>query len=377
MADSGPALARSGEDAPSVRGIQSAGSARLFFEGDELYAAMLASIGAARVTVWLECYLFASDEIGWMFARALAERARAGVDVHVHLDAAGGLGRTSEKMVAHLREHDVRVKWFHRWSWRRPLRYNRRNHRKLLVVDGDLAYLGGFNIHRESARSIVGDGRWRDTHVAVDGALAQQASDLFALSWSGRRDRSSGACHVETPALLSNHNRACRHRIRCLYENVFGAAQQRIRLTTPYFVPDLRMLRRLLRAARRGLEVQLLVPARSDVRIAQWAARAFYARLIKAGVGVHEYLPRMLHAKTLVVDGRWAAVGTANFDYRSLHLNYELLLATGQAEVCAQLERQFTVDLGQSRRVTARDWAARSWIHRLKERIGYSMRRWL
>lgn len=352
-------------------------STRLFFEGDELYAAMLRSIAGARISVWMECYLFASDEIGWMFARALAERAEAGVDVRVHLDAAGGLGRTSDAMVAFLREHRAQVQWFHRWSWRDPWRYNRRNHRKLLVVDDALAYVGGFNIHRESAQTIVGETRWRDTHAAIDGPLAAQAAALFEMSWQGRCDRSHAPCRVDLPALLPNHNRSCRQRIRCLYAEWVAAARQHIRVTTPYFVPDLRLLRRLAASARRGVEVVLLVPRHSDVTLAQWAARAFYGRLIKAGVHVYEYLPRMLHAKTMVVDGRRAVVGTANLDYRSLHLNYELLFATEQADVCAQLDRQFEDDVAQSERITRRRWAARSGFQRLLERIGYTMRRWL
>jgi len=365
-----------GASSTSVVRAEEAG-VRLFFEGDALYAAMLASIAQARTRIWLECYLFAADEIGWQFAQALGARADAGLDVRVHIDAAGAVGRTSAALVAHLRKHGVKVRWFHRWSWRHPLRYNRRNHRKLLVVDGSIAYVGGFNIHRESARAIVGDSRWRDTHAAIEGSLARQAADLFERSWRGRRDRSRTPCRVDAPALLSNHNRACRHRIRCLYAEVFAAARQRICVTTPYFVPDLRILRRLLGAARRGVQVDLLVPERSDVAIAQWAARAFYGRLIRAGVQIHEYRPRMLHAKTIVVDSRWAAVGTANLDYRSLHLNYELLLVTEQAGLCAQLERQFAQDLAQAACVTPRHWAARAWLQRLQERIGYAMRRWL
>ena len=134
----------------------------LFTEGDTLYAAMLASIRSARHRVWMESYLFAGDEIGRVFADTLAECAQSGVEVRVQLDAAGAFGRGVISIVRHLRAHGVAVKWFHRWNWHRPLRYNRRNHRKLLVIDDRTAYIGGFNIHRESSRRVFGEARWRD-----------------------------------------------------------------------------------------------------------------------------------------------------------------------------------------------------------------------
>ena len=129
---------------------------QLFTEGDALYEAMLASINSATAFVRMESYIFASDEIGWRFAQALARSAAAGVDVRVHLDAAGAWGSRSSLLQRYLRDHSVQLRWFHRWSWREPLRYNRRSHRKLFVVDDRVAYVGGFNIHRESSRRCYG-----------------------------------------------------------------------------------------------------------------------------------------------------------------------------------------------------------------------------
>lgn len=348
----------------------------LFTEGDELYAAMLESIRGARRTVRMESYIFANDEIGRAFAAALAERAQAGVEVRLHLDAAGALGTGSAPVEQHLRERGVAVKWFHRWSWHRPLRYNRRNHRKLLVVDDDhLAYVGGFNIHRQSSRRFYGDARWRDTHASISGVLALDAAKLFDAFWHGHRHwrpALSGDAN-----LIPNHTAKCRHRIRCLYSDAFAGARERIYLTTPYFVPDMLMQQRLMNAARRGVDVRLLVPSQSDVPLARWAAHAFYAALIAAGVRVYEYLPRMLHAKTIAIDGRWSVIGTANFDYRSFFLNYELLLAVSEPSVCARLERQFHADLGESTAVSCGRWAKRRWWRRLLELVGWTVRRWL
>ena len=347
----------------------------LFTEGDVLYAAMLTSIRGARCTVRMESYIFANDEIGREFAAVLAERAKAGVEVRLHLDAAGALGIGSASVEQHLRERGVAVKWFHRWNWRRPLRYNRRNHRKLLVVDDQIAYLGGFNIHRESSRRHYGNARWRDTHASISGALVLDAAKLFDAFWQGHRHWRPALGGDAN--LVPNHTGKCRHRIRCLYSEAFAAARERIYLTTPYFIPDLLMQQRLITAAGGGVDVRLLVPSRSDVPLANWAAHAFYAALIAAGVRVYEYLPRMLHAKTIAIDGNWAVLGTANFDYRSFFLNYELVLAVREPDFCAQLERQFHADLGESSSVASGHWVKRRWWRRLLEVVGWTMRRWL
>ena len=349
----------------------------LFTEGDSLYAAMLASIRSARHAVRLESYIFAGDEVGWQFAETLAERAAAGVKVKLHLDAAGAFGSASRAVERHLRDRGVRVKWFHRWSWRQPLRYNRRNHRKLLAIDERIAYVGGFNIHRESSRRSYGEARWRDTHAAVSGALAHDAVRLFDAFWRGDRRWTPAERGDLASRLVSNHTRACRHRIHCLYSDALAAARERIFLTTPYFVPDLVTQQRLIRAARRGIDVRLLVPSRSDVPITRWAARAFYGALMSAGVRIYEYLPRMLHAKTVLVDGEWAALGTANLDYRSFFLNYELVLATREPRSCALLERHFLGDLTESVPIVPGAWAGRRWPARMLEGLGWTMRRWL
>lgn len=355
----------------------SAGDVELFIEGDVLYAAMLESIAAARRSVRMESYIFAADEIGWRFAQALAERAGAGVDVRLHLDAAGARGASSGALERYLVEHGVRVKRFHRWDWRRPLRYNRRNHRKLLVIDERLAYAGGFNIHRQSSREFFGARRWRDTHAAFSGDLAAGASALFDAFWRGHRRWMPARSGTGAARLIPNSSRACRRLIHCLYSEAFASARERIYLSTPYFVPDLRTQRGLAAAARRGVDVRLLVPQASDVPVASWAAQAVYAALIAAGVRVFEYTPRMLHAKTAVVDGSWAALGTANLDYRSFFVNYELVLALREPRLCARLEQHFLEDLGQSVPIGAQAWERRPWARRLLESLGSALRRWL
>jgi cardiolipin synthase len=245
------------------------------------------------------------------------------------------------------------------------------------VVDGKTAFLGGFNIHRESSRAFYGEPRWRDTHVRLGGSLARHAADCFAafwrrdLHWEPQESDSSGS------VLMPNQTRACLRRLRCIYGTQFADAKSSIQISTPYFVPDHRTQHGLIEAAQRGVKVSLLVPGKSDVPITRWAARAAYARLLAAGVKVYEYLPRMFHAKTTVIDGTWATIGTANMDYRSLFLNYELNLITRDEQLCRQLQAQFEQDLTESAEISRQLWAERKWKEYLFETIGWLSRRWL
>jgi cardiolipin synthase len=349
----------------------------LFTEGDALYDAMVASIDSARRSVWLESYIFADDEVGRRFADALAAAVGRGLDVRLHIDAAGSLFLFTRRLERRLAREGARVRWFHRWQWREPWRYGRRNHRKLLVIDGREIYLGGFNIHRESSRRHVGDGRWRDTHVRIHGALAADGAALFDAFWNGKRRWHPTYNPDGDGALLTSHSKEGRYTLRRFYSTLIDSARNTLYLTTPYFVPDNFTQEGLVDAARRGLDARLLVPGKSDVRLARWAARASYAKLLQAGVRIFEYRPRVLHAKTAVADGSWATIGTANLDYRSFFLNYELNLATRDRDLCAQLTAQFHDDLANSIEIEARGWQNRPWTEHVYEAVGWASRRWL
>ncbi|MGH8278443.1 MAG: phospholipase D-like domain-containing protein [Gammaproteobacteria bacterium] len=352
------------------------GRKTLYTEGDALYAAMLEAIAAAQHSVKLESYIFANDDVGRRFAAGLSARARAGVRVLVNIDAAGSLFWGSHRMEKGMQCAGVQVHWFHRWSWRDPARYNRRNHRKLLVVDAQRGFLGGFNIHRENSRAAYGAERWRDTHLEIDGQLARNLDVLFDAFWTRRR-RNFSVLRSRQGNLITNHSRYGRLLLRDLYAARFTAARERVWLTTPYFVPDSRTQRALRSAARRGVDVRVLVPHKNDVRVVQWAARAAYAGLLQAGIRIYEYLPRVLHAKTVVVDGIWSSVGTANIDYRSFFLNYELTFTLRDADFATVLERQFRADLEAAVQIQPSLWAKRALWRRMLEFIGWLARRWL
>lgn len=348
---------------------------QVFVEGDALYDSMLAGIAAARHEIVLEAYIFADDVIGLKLVEALCERARAGVRVRVYLDAFGSLPLANSPLIRVLREAHVHVRWFHGWSWHTPWRIHRRNHRKLLVIDERCAYLGGFNIHAESSHRTTGRSRWRDTHVRIEGPFATQARDACAAFWHG--DMHWEPSQIGPNLLMTNGSYPARHHWQVALHTACLQARVRIWATTPYFVPDRRLRTELAAAARRGVDVRILVPRQSDVRLVQWASRAAYRALLHDGVKILEYVPRVLHAKTMVVDDTWCMVGTANLDYRSLNLNYEVTLVSRCTELAALFAAQFRRDASRSEQIDLTRWQRRPGWRRLVEGVAWRIRRWL
>ena len=346
----------------------------MFTEGDALYDAISNDITAASASIRMESYLFADDSVGRRIAVALASQARQGRKVHLRVDFAGSRWELSAALVRELRAAGVQFEWSRRWQWLRPWEFHRRNHRKLVIIDDAIAYVGGFNVHADSSFKAVGPSRWRDTHIRFRGPAVRQALEVFAGS-TEEMQQSSPA--TNSLWLIPNATRHCRRRLRCELDRVFRMATRRIWLTTPYFVPDRRLRRRLIRAARRGVDVRVLTPAKNDVPITQWAARALYSTLLSNGVRLYEYQPRVLHAKTLLVDDAWATIGTANFDYRSLFINAEINVVANDGEFCEALAREFRADLESSREIERKRWGHRSWWSIAREALAWRLRKWL
>ncbi len=353
------------------------GDRSVYVEGDLLYQAMLADLQAATRSIRLESYIFASDAVGGVFLAALMAAARRGVAVALRADHAGSFFTLTNADIRRLRAHGVDFHWSRRWSPRRPLVFNRRNHRKLLIVDEQVAYMGGFNIHAPCSLHLHGPSRWRDTHMRFVGQLAVAAAGLFDACREYAHEPVRVPRAVGMTRLIPNSSPSCRHVWRCELHDALHAARDRIWVTTPYYVPDRRLQSQLCDAAIRGIDVCLLVPRKSDVRLAQWAARAAYARLLASGARVYEYQPRMLHAKTTLVDDRWAAIGTANMDYRSLFVNDEVNLIDWGEGLNKALCELFTTDLAESREIRYAHWRLRPRWELITESIGWMMRRWL
>lgn len=368
--------ALSGPFLPRTGGRQTASeSCRVFAEGDDLYTAMLEQISQASSTIFLESYIFAGDEIGWRFAEALAGKARSGVLVRVHLDASGTLFAGTEKLFSFLRQAGVEARWFNRWHWRDPMHYNRRNHRKLLVLDQSCVFIGGFNIHRQSSRVVFGENRWRDVHICVKGRLGAQAASLFEDLWCGQMSSSPPPWDGHY-RILPNTTLICQRILYCLYLDALTDARRSIYLATPYFVPDRRLRETLANAAKRGVDVRVLIPARGDNRLVRWAGHALARPLKSSGVKFFEYLPRMLHSKLTLIDEQWTMLGSANTDYRSFFINRELNLISRAPALCQQLKGIFLEDLQQARNLNLSE-SEHSGLHRLAEYLGKLFRRWL
>lgn len=346
----------------------------VFTEGDKLYDAMVSAIGAAQFTVRMESYIFADDVVGQRIAEALATCARRGRQVHLRVDYAGSRMALGDALLRELKAAGVRFEWSHRWQWSRPWAFHRRNHRKLLIIDDAIAFVGGFNVHAASSLRAVGTSRWRDTHVQFTGPAVARAIEIF--DGAGRALQSLRR-RLPSLSIIPEATRHCRRRLRCEIDRAFRSARQRIWLTTPYFVPDSRLRRRLIAAARRDVDVRVLTPAKSDVPLAQWAARAVYSGLLRHGVRVYEYQPRVLHAKTVLVDDAWASVGTANLDYRSLFINAEVNLVTSDATFCEELAQQFLKDLDVAHEIKLEHWRQRARWQVLREKFAWPLRRWL
>jgi cardiolipin synthase len=335
---------------------------RVLVDGAAKYAALLADIAAATQSIDIEYYIFLADRTGTAVRDALVERARAGVRVRLLLDAVGS-GSVSRRFFAPLVAAGGEFAWFHPMRfgriWRRPW-LNLRTHRKIVVIDGRIAYTGGINITDEEDERLHREA-YRDLHLRLTGEVARVLLQVFVEEWSyatgaapvlppqvDAADARPGSYAVQVLSSGPDSNWEAIHRVHVA---TIHAAQRRVWLTTPYFVPGEAAMMALTSAAMAGLDVRLLVPRHSDSRLVTYAARSYFDELLAAGVRVYEHGPRLLHSKTLLVDDHLAIIGTANFDHRSFRLNFEVSLLFHDARVAAELERIVELDLAHSPRV--------------------------
>lgn len=344
--------------------------------GDAAFTAMLSAIGAARRSVRLETYTFSDGELTQRFLDALAAARDRGVEVFVLLDAFGSM-ELREDFWQPLIERGGKVRWFNPLSLRR-LSY--RNHRKLLVCDERVAFIGGFNL----AEEYEGDGitrGWRDCGLEIRGTMARALAESFELLWNKadmrhdlwhplRRRMKETLTHGANWTLLLNIPSFRRHLInRSLAADLTCA--RRVRIAAAYFLPTHHIRRRLIRLARDGARVQLILAGRSDVRLAQLAGHHLYERLLRAGVEIYEYQPQVLHAKLVVADEA-VYLGSCNLDLRSLNFNYELMARVTDPALTREAGEWFDESLALCRKVERDTWEKkRSWWTRLKERAAY------
>ena len=332
--------------------------------GDEIFPAMLRAIRSAKKTITFETYVFEEGTVPEAFAGALAERARAGVKVHVILDAHGG-GK-SRKYHALMTESGVQLQRYHPVLYWDIRRYNNRTHRKLLVVDGRIGFIGGVGIADEWAGEGDSPEEWRDNHYRIEGPVVAQLQGAFATNWlrtaeevlhgPGYFPPLPDVGSMEATVFFSSPRHASAH-VPVMYHLAIASARKSILIENAYFVPDNETVDALLAAHQRGARVQIIMPGRHiDQKAVRRASRKRWKRLLEGGVELFEYQPTMLHSKLLIVDGRFVSIGSANFDNRSLHLNDEANLNVVDAQFAAEQTRIFERDRAQCIRLTLQNY---------------------
>ena len=348
----------------------------IYNNGDQFYPAMLEAIESACVSVTMEQYIFWDGEVGRRFADAFADKARQGVTVKLLLDAIGSATLGSE-IFEILADGGCAVAWFRPIHWYTLHRANRRDHRKSLIVDGRLAFTGGSGIADHWLGDASTPQEWRDVQISVEGpaVLAQQTG--FVQNWLVATGEILGgrlffpephlAGNIPVQTILSSPSSGS-GAAGTMYLIALQCAHRFVYIANPYFIPDSRVIALLAAACRRGVNVKLMLAGpHNDTWWARQNSVRLYGRLLDAGVEIHEYQPTMLHQKTMIVDGAWATVGTANFDNRSFALSDETNICFYDPELVERMEAIFRADLCFCKKVMVEDWRKRGVWQRTKE----------
>lgn len=340
----------------------------MYRDGNQFYPAMLEAIRGAQGSVHLECYIFHPGRMADAFIEAVAERARAGVDVRMVVDTVGSFFLRGGRL-RRLREAGCCVQWYRPLNWHGLARINNRTHRELLIVDGRAAFLGGAGI-ADWWRPSDDTPAWRDTMTRVEGPAVASVQGVFAENWleCGGEILTGADLFPDLPAVGSSRafivksspaDRATVSRVAIQF--LIDGAQRAVCVNTPYFLPDRALRRALCDTARRGVAVRVVVPGpKTDQRLVRLASRRKYGELLAAGVRIYEYQPAMMHAKVLLADDRFAALGTTNLDNRSFEHNDEINLLVPDPSIAGALRAEFERDLALSREVTLDTWRRRA-----------------
>ncbi|HYU24429.1 MAG TPA: cardiolipin synthase [Thermoanaerobaculia bacterium] len=344
--------------------------------GVQIFPSMLAAIRGAKKNINIEFYIYWDGEIGRLFAETLAERARAGVAVKVILDSVGS-ATMSRSLIDFMQRNGIDLEWYHPLRWYTLSRFNHRTHRKLLVVDGTIGFSGGVGIADEWLGDADAKGHWRDTVARVEGPVVTQMQFAFMDNWvKSRGELLTGLDYFPAVPPRGEHLAQViksspsegSSTVKLLYIVSMVSAQQRIWISSAYFVPDKDTIRALEGAVRRGVDVRVIIPGEIiDVPIVRQAGRLHYNELLDRGIRLWEYQPTMMHAKTMVVDGIWSTVGSSNFDDRSFRLNDEVNVNIYDEAIAAQMEAMFQEDLARGEEIKLRPWMRRPRFARVKE----------
>ena len=357
-------------------GIVGGNQVEELLNGDQIFPSMLQAIRSAKKTITFETYIYWSGNIGSAFAGALAERARAGVKVHVLMDWVGS-GKMDEALLKKIKDAGVDVRKFHKPAWYNITRLNNRTHRKLLVVDGAVGFTGGVGIAPKWEGSAQDADHWRDSHFRVAGPVVSQMQATFMDNWI---KVSGEVLHGESyfpnlqavgpsPAQMffSSPNSGSEN-MALMYHIALTAAEKTVDLSMAYFVPDNLSQRILIDALRRGVRIRLITPGPiTDTETVRAASRQTWGPLLAAGAEIYEFQPTMYHCKVMIVDNLMVSVGSTNFDSRSFRLNDEANLNVYDGAMATRQTAIFEDDLKRSRRVTFEEWTNRPLKEKAKD----------
>ncbi len=348
--------------------------------GDATFPRLWEELARARHVITWQIFWFKPGRLAERAFDVLRERARAGVRVHLLLDAFGARG-LGDDYLDRLREAGVRVDLFRPFEWTTLYKVQQRMHVRSVVIDARVAFTGGFGIDDRWLGTGRQAGSWRDTNVRLEGPIVNQLQSVFVANWAeatGELLIGDGVFALDPALADGEHVAGLVHGVpslgstlaeRLLVLSIVGA-QQRLYVTNAYFIPDDGLCDLLVDAVKRGVDVRVITPGRNTDRISAWlAGRAHYERLLEAGVRIYHYRPSMIHAKTMVVDGTWSMAGTLNFDNRSLKLNDEVVVVSTDREVAERLEQLFEEDLRWCDPVDLDEIRSRPWTARAQERL--------
>lgn len=344
----------------------------LLDDGVVFFPALLEGIATARHSLLVEFYIIRDDRAGRAFADALIAAVRRGVTVRLLYDYIGCFD-TPSAYFRRLQKEGVACISFNPPPFRRGIAwFDKRDHRKMAIIDGLFAFVGGLNIGDEYVDPQRA-ARWRDVGMRLSGPAVKGLEEIFREGWTGEggilppsegEPPQGGDADVIIISGGPHHNRSY---IRSAYRMAIAGASESVRILTPYFLPGPRIIRSLLRAAGRGVRVQMILPGICDVPLVRLLSRGFFHPLLKAGVEIYERGGTVLHAKVMTIDGNWSIFGSANLDHRSFHRNYEVNVIVDSPVFGSQVEEMFEEDLALSRRITLEEHEARGRCGRLLE----------
>lgn len=351
--------------------------------GEQIFPAMLDAIAHARRTITLETYIYWSGAVGQRFTDALAERARAGVQIHVLIDWLGST-KIDHGFLKEMNDAGVHVRNYHPVNFTDPRSFRQidhRTHRKVLVVDGKIGFTGGVGIADEWLGNADSPKHWRDNHYRVEGPIVAELQAVFLDNWMQTTGQvlQSGDYFPELPKagderaqVFKSSFQGGSESMQLMFLLSIAAAAKDVRIESAYFVPDGSSVAALIAAKRRGVRVQIVVPgSKIDEKIVRRASRATWGPMLKAGIEIYEYQPTMNHCKQMIIDGLWVSIGSSNFDNRSFRLNDEANLNVLDSKFAVEEEKAFDADRGRCHRVTYKEWAHRPLMEKITEHTAW------